>query len=62
MTLLSLHRKDYYNVTTIMTMNEYTVKDSFSFVKEMVEEDSQFFKGSLDVKSLFTNVLLEETL
>ena len=45
MTLLSLHRKDYYNVTTIMTMNEYTVKDSFSFVKEIVEEDSQFFNG-----------------
>ena len=29
--------------------------------KEIVEEDSNFYMGSLDVDSLFTNIPLEET-
>ena len=39
-----------------MTSNEYAVKDSFA----IVEQDSQFFMGSLDVDSLFTYIPLEE--
>ena len=45
-----------------LTSNEYTVKDSFAFVEEIVEQDSEFFMGSLDVDSLFTNIPLEETI
>ena len=32
-----------------LTSNEYTVKDSFSFAEEIVEQDSEFFMESLDV-------------
>ena len=42
--------------------NEYTVKDSFAFGKEIVEQDSEFFMGSLDVDSLFTNSHLKRLL
>ena len=45
-----------------MTSNEYTVKDSFAFAEEIVEQDSEFFMGSLDADSLFTNVPLEKTI
>ena len=45
-----------------LTSNEYTVKDSFAFAEEVVEQDSEFFMGSLDVDSLFTNIPLEETI
>ena len=42
--------------------NEYTVKDSFAFAEEIVGQDFNIFMGSLDVDSLFTNMLLEELL
>ena len=42
------------------TIKEFTVKDSFSFAKEIAEQDSSFHVGSLDVDSLFTNIPLEE--
>ena len=42
--------------------NEYTVKDSFAFAEEIVEQDSEIFMGSLDVDFLFTNIPLEETI
>ena len=45
-----------------LTSNVCTVKDSFAFAEEIVEQDSEFFMGSLDVDSLFTNILLEETI
>ena len=45
-----------------LTSNEYTVKDSFAFAEEIVEQDSEFFMGSLDIDSLFTNIPLEETI
>ena len=32
-----------------LTSNKYTMKDSFAFAEEIVEQDSEFFKGSLDV-------------
>ena len=43
-----------------LTSNEYTIKDSFAFAKEIVGEESEFFMGSLDVDSVFTNIPLEE--
>ena len=43
-----------------LASNEYMVKDSFAFSEEIVEQDSEFFMGSLDVYSLFTKIPLEE--
>ena len=45
-----------------LTSNEYTIKDSFAFAAEIVEQDSEFFMGNLDVDSLFTNIPVEETI
>ena len=49
-------------ILSSLTINEFTVKNSFSFAKEIVEQDSNFYMGSLDVNSLFTYVPLEETI
>ena len=45
-----------------LTHNEFTVKDSFSFAKEITNCDSSLFMAIVDVKSLFTNIPLKETL
>ena len=45
-----------------LTKNEYTVKDSFQFAEEICEQDPTLTMGSLDVDSLFTNILLDETI
>ena len=37
-----------------------TVKDSFHFSSEIVEQGSSLFMGSLDVDSLFRNIPLAE--
>ena len=44
-----------------ITINNFTVKDTFSFTSEIIDQDAQLFMGSLDVDSLFTNVPLEDT-
>ena len=44
-----------------LASSEYTVKGSFVFAEEIAEKDSEFFMGSLDDDSLFTNTQLEET-
>ena len=49
-------------ILSCLTINEFIVKDSFLFAKEIVEQDSNFYMGSLDVDSLFTNIPLEETI
>ena len=49
-------------ILSCLTINEFTVKDSFSFAKEIVEQDSNFYMGSVDVDSLFTNIPLEEAI
>ena len=43
-------------------MNEYTLKDSLEFAKEITNQNSNCFMASLDVDSLFTNVPLDETI
>ena len=43
-------------------MNEYTLKDSFEFAKDITNQNSNCFMASLDVDSLFTNVPLDETI
>ena len=45
-----------------LTQNEFMVKDSFSFAKEIRNYDSSLFMASLDVESLFTNIPLKETI
>ena len=42
--------------------NILTVKNNFVFSKELCEQNSEYFMASLDVESLFTNILLEETI
>ena len=44
------------------TVNEYTASESFSFCKEIKDQDSSLFMTSLDIQSLFTNIPLDETI
>ena len=45
-----------------LTVNEYTVKDSFSFAKDICRENfGECVLASFDIKSLFTNIPLHET-
>ena len=41
---------------------EYTVKDSFTFAKEITKTDCNCVRATLDVESLFTNITLQETI
>ena len=43
-----------------ITINEFTTKDSFSFAKKIVHQDSKPFISSLDFDSLFTKIPLED--
>ena len=47
-----------------ITTNIYTVQDSFSFVQEItnVKNSNSLFMASFDIKSLFTNIPLDETI
>ena len=47
-----------------LTVNEFTVKDSFSFADEISKHQNSdnLVMASFDVKSLFTNIPLEETI
>ena len=55
--------KSLVPILNSFTSNGYAVKDSFAFIaEEIVEEDSEFFMGSLDVDFLFTDIPFEETI
>ena len=47
-----------------LTVNSYTVKDSFSFVEEIttIQNSEEYIMASFDVTSLFTNIPLQETI
>ena len=45
-----------------LTHNEFTVKDSFSFAKEITKYDNSILMASIDVESLCTNIPLKETI
>ena len=49
-------------VLSDITQNEFTVKDSFTFVDEILTQDSDLYMASLDVDALFTNIALDETI
>ena len=42
-----------------ITKNNFTVKNSFEFSKEIWEQSSEYFMASLDVESLITNIPME---
>ena len=44
------------------TINEYSVKDSFSFSDEIRRQDPNMYMVSFDIKNLFTNIPLDETI
>ena len=45
-----------------VSQSKFCVKDSFSFVKNLVEVEKIPFMSSFDVSSLFTNIPLSETI
>ena len=45
-----------------LTINEYTVKNYFDFAEEIFNYNCKLYMASLDVASLFTNILLEGTI
>ena len=45
-----------------LTTNEFTIKVSFHFTKEIYDQQPDFSMRSLDVDSLFTNIPLQETI
>ena len=49
-------------VLSDITQNEFTVKGSFTFVDEILTQDSDLYMASLDVDALFTNIALDETI
>ena len=49
-------------VLSDITQNEFTVKDSFTFVDEILTQSSDLYMASLDVDALFTNIPLDETI
>ena len=49
-------------VLSDITQNEFTVKDSFTFVDEILTQNSDLYMASLDVDALFTNIALDETI
>ena len=45
-----------------LTKNSYSVKDSFSFVQDIVrQENKDYIMASFDIKSLFTKIPVDET-
>ena len=44
-----------------LTINEYTITDSFIFAEEPQSFDSKLVIASFDIESLFTNISLQET-
>ena len=45
-----------------LTVNDFTVKNTFQFAEEIRQQDSQLYMASLDINSLFTNIPLEKTI
>ena len=48
--------------TSFTILLEFTVKDIFSFAKEIVKQNSSLVMGSLDVDSSLTNIFPDETI
>ena len=66
---LSAIKTPSYNLAKLLvpfiepiTKNNFTVKNSFEFSKEICEQNSEYFMASRDVESLFIDIPLEETI
>ena len=44
-----------------LTTNDYTLKDTFEFSRDILNQNPNLFMASLDVDSLFTKIPLDET-
>ena len=53
--------KFFVPLPPLLTSNEYTIKDSFTFSEELLTFDSNLVMASFDIDSLFTNIPLKET-
>ena len=51
--------KNLVAVLSDVTQNQFTVKDSFAFVDEILTQNSDLYMTSLDVYASFTNILLD---
>ena len=51
-----------YSIDWGFTENEYTVTDSFHFAEEVCKQDPNLYMANPDADSLFTNILLDETI
>ena len=49
-------------ISELIITNKLSIKKSFDFAREIVEQDLGFFMDSLDVESFFTNVPLKEAI
>ena len=54
--------KFFLSILKEFTVNEYTVSDSFSFCKEIKDQDSSLFIALLDIQPLSTNIPSDETI
>ena len=52
----------FVSILKEFTINEYTVKDSFSFSNEIRNKSTSLYMASLNIQSLFTNIPLDETI
>ena len=66
--ILSVINTPGYNIAKFLipileslTHNEFTIKNSFNFAKEITMYDSSLYMASLDAESLSTNIPLNET-
>ena len=50
------------SILSPLTVNDCTVKDSFSLAKQVINFDHNLFMASLDVELLFTNIPVDETI
>ena len=55
-------RKFLVSKLSPITLNEFSMKDSFAIAKEMVHQGSKIFTGSLEVDALFSNIPLEKSI
>ena len=49
-------------VLSDITQNEFTFKDYFTFVNEILTQNNDLYMASLDVDALFTNIPSDETI
>ena len=50
-----------FPILSPLTVNEFSVHDSFLFADEVVNFDANCIMASLDIESLFNNIPLDET-